>query len=74
MCLLSGLVEDTIPEGVEHIKSETKKLYMDNVAKFYRAWYISEPFDIGQSTTLALKPLVKNCKYVRSVAISKKRN
>ena len=72
MCLLHGLIDEGVPEGVE--KTSQPTLYVDNIAKYYRSWYMSEPFDIGQSTTYAFKPLVRNCKAAKAYKNSLKRN
>ena len=51
MCLLHALICEEIPEDVELEKLGTgQKFYVDNIAKYYRSWMISDPFDIGQST------------------------
>lgn len=48
MCLLNGLYE-----------SESD-LNLDNIAKYYKSWFCSNPFDIGRTTSNALSPYSNN--------------
>ena len=47
MCLINGLIDEEVPEGLESDNTNQQRLYVDNIAKYYRSWYMSEPFDIG---------------------------
>ena len=56
MCLMHGLIDDNVPAG---LPEKSNAFYLDNIAKYYRSWYMSDPFDIGQNTSTALSALVK---------------
>lgn len=75
MSMMWGLIDETIPEGYEDEEpSKKQRLYMDNIAKYYRDWFMSNPFDIGKNTTIALKPLVKKCFAKKAVKLAAKNN
>ena len=54
MCLLQGLTENVQQKDGDTVMST------QNIAKYYRDWIESNPFDIGMATNSALSSLVNN--------------
>ena len=50
MCLMQGLI---------NMKDEANVLDTNSIALYYKKWVDSEPFDIGETTSTALEPLLE---------------